>query len=92
MRQTEFLKLVDKVIELKMRAADKFIKETLEPFGDIGNPEKLIGKKYESWTQEDLMLLGTIYGPEPNELSRFIFKQEYKKLKELEAEGQYGTT
>jgi len=83
-KQTEFTKMVDDVVELKMKAVDKYIEEIIEPLGEIGNPEKLIGKPYEQWTPLDLQMLGRIYGPEPNELSKLIFKKEYAKLIELE--------
>jgi len=86
MKQTEFTKMVDDVVELKMKAVDKYIEEIIEPLGEIGNPEKLIGKPYEQWTPLDLQMLGQIYGPEPNELSKLIFKKEYAKLIELEKE------
>lgn len=86
MKETPFTEAVKEIIEFDLAVMDEFIKEEIEPLGDIGNPEKLIGKKYEEWTPQDKQMLAQIYGPEPNTLSNFIFKREYEKVKELEAE------
>ncbi len=86
MKETLQTKAIDRYIDLEMRVVDRFIKEFIEPLADIGNPEKLIGKKYEEWMPEDFQRLGQIYGAEPNALSRFIAKKEIGKLEILEAE------
>ena len=86
MKETILTKAIDRYIALEMKVIDRFIKEFIEPLGDIGNPEKLIGKKYEQWTPEDLQRLGQIYGAEPNPLSHLIVGKEYNKVKALEAE------
>lgn len=85
MKETHFTQAVDKLIERKMKALDIVIEEMLEPIGDVGSPEKLIGKPYEEWTQGDLQLLSSIYGTqEPNPLSDLIFRKAYENLMELE--------
>ena len=56
------------------------------PLEDVGNPEKLIGKKYETWDEADFQKLTAIYGGlEPNPLSNFIFKREYDKVLKAES-------
>ena len=87
MKETPFTRAVDEVIKLKLKAADAYIEEIIEPLSDVGNPEKLIGKKYEDWMPADRQLLARVYGTqEPNPLSNLIFNKEYKKVKELEEE------
>ncbi len=68
-----------------MKAVDRLIKEVIEPISDVGNPEQVIGKPYESWTPTDLIFLSKIYGTkEPNPLSNLIFRKKYAEVKELE--------
>lgn len=86
MKKDEFSKIIDEIIELKVRIADEFIKDVIEPLADIGDPEKLLGKPYEQWTPQDLQMLGSLYGEEPNPLSNLIFKKELEKVKQLEKE------
>jgi hypothetical protein len=70
-----------------MAAIDVIIEKYIDPLEDIGNPEKLIGKPYETWTPEDLQSLSKVYGvKEPNPLSDFIFNKKYKELQALKAE------
>lgn len=83
MKQRDFGELADEVIDFKLRIADRFIKEYIEPLLDVGSPEKLIKKKYEEWNDADRQMLSTIYG---DKLEDFIFNREYKKVKELEKE------
>jgi len=87
MKETQLTKIVAKLIEEDLAVMDEIVEEDIEALGDIGNPEKLIGKKYEEWTPQDLQMLGQVYGnQEPNRLSKFIFNKEYSKVKELEEE------
>ncbi|GAG79398.1 unnamed protein product [marine sediment metagenome] len=87
MKETPFTRAVDEVVELKLKAVDAYIEEVIEPLSDVGNPEKLIGKKYEDWTPVDRQLLIRVYGTnEPNPLSNLIFRKEYEKVLELEGE------
>jgi len=87
MKETQLTKIVAKLIEEDLAVMDEIVEEDIEALGDIGNPEKLIGKKYEEWTPQDLQMLGQVYGDqEPNRLSKFIFNKEYSKVKELEEE------
>ncbi len=87
MKETPLTLAVDEVIALKMKVVDEFIKSVAEPLGNIGNPEALIGKKYEDWTPLDIQLLGQIYG-EGNDtpLAKLIYKKARAELKILEAE------
>lgn len=87
MKQTELTEAIDKVIELKLKAADRLIEELIEPLADLGSPEDLIGKPFESWTPEELAMLVKIYGrEEPNLLSNLIFRKTYDRVKALEQE------
>jgi len=87
MKETQLTKIVAKLIEEDLAVMDEIVEEDIEALGDIGNPEKLIGKKYEEWTPQDLQMLGQVYGnQEPNRLSKFIFNKEYSKVQELEEE------
>ncbi len=56
----------------------------------ISKAEKLINKKYNQWTPQDIQALYGIYG---EDLQKFIFEKEYKNLKELESqEVKYANT
>ena len=90
MKEVDLSKAVDKVVAIKMEAVDKLIKDLVEPLADVGNPEKLIGKKYEDWTGEDFQTLSRIYGQgDDTPLARLVFDREYEKVKKLEeAEGE----
>jgi len=85
MKQTSLTKAIDKAVELKLKAVDKLLEELVEPLADVGNPEQLIGKPYEDWSQQDLAMLTSIYGQkEPSLLSNLIFRKKYAEVKELE--------
>ncbi len=71
----------EEVIALKLKAVDEWIENIVEPLADIGNPEKMIGKPYGTWTPEDLQTLYAIYG---KALEKFIFNKELKYIQELE--------
>jgi len=86
MKKTPFTNAIEEVVELKLKAADEYIDEVVEQIGDVGSPEKLIGKRYEEWTPQDLQMLSQIYGmEEPSPLSELIFRKSYKEVKEMEA-------
>ena len=87
MKHTQFTQAIDEVIDLKMRAIDIVLKELVEPLADVGNPEKLIGKKFSSWNESDLALLTKIYGAgEKSPLTDLIFRRKYEEVLALEAE------
>jgi hypothetical protein len=76
---------VKEVIDLKMEAVDKIVKEIIEPLRVTDNPEELIGKPYETWTAQDLQMLKSIYGEGNNTpLTNLIFKKTYERVVELE--------
>lgn len=76
---------VEKVVALKMLAIDKIVESLVEPLEDVGNPEKLIGKKFSDWSENDLQLLVRIYGSgEKTPLTNTIFNRTYERVKELE--------
>ncbi len=81
------IQVIDEVVELKLKAVDRIIEEFIDPIGEIGNPEKLIGKKYEEWNPQDVQRLSQVYGTgDDTPLSKLIFKRVYDKVKQLEAE------
>ena len=87
MKQTPLTMAIDRAIQIKLKAVDRLIKEMVEPLADVGNPEKLIGKKYEEWTPEDLNLLSKIYGTnEPNLLSNLLERKLIDEVMQLEKE------
>ena len=85
MKKTNLEKAMDKAIEVKLKAVDLLLEELIEPLDKLGSPEELIGKPYESWDAQDLMLLTQIYGASDNTpLSNLVFKEEYAKVLEAE--------
>ncbi len=86
MKDTPLTKAADEIIKLKMQAADDFIEEYIEPLSKVGDPESLLGKKYEDWTPQDLSLLQNVYVGEDTPLTRLIFRKSYTEVQELERE------
>jgi len=86
MKKDEFIKVTDETLTLLLEVADEYLEEITEQFEAVGNPEKLIGKPYETWTDQDRTLLSQVYGEEPNPLSRLIFNKEYEKVLTMEQE------
>ena len=87
MKSPMFVKAVEKAIEVKMEAVDKLIDNLIDPLADVGNPEKVMNKKYEDWTPEDLATAIKIYGQgEDTPLTRLIFNKTYEKVLKLEDE------
>ncbi len=86
-RGKRFDEAVKHVVALKIKAIDEFVEEFIDPIGDVGSPEKIIGKPYEEWNEFDLQQAVSIYGQvEPNPLSNLIFRKKFAEVKELEAE------
>lgn len=87
LRDTELTKLADEVVAEKMAAVDAVMQDLVEPLEAVGNPEKLIGKKYEDWTPLDMQLLTTVYGTgNDTPLAKLAIDKEYAKLLALEKE------
>lgn len=87
MKPSHLPKLIDEVVDIKLKAVDAFIEEVIEPLEQLGNPEELIGKPYEQWTPEDLQRLTFAYGTkEPNPLSNLVFRRALERVQRLEAE------
>jgi len=87
MGKNELTQMIDEVVKMKMDIVDEYIDEVVADIGDIGSPEKLIGKKYETWTPADLQTLAGIYGTgDDSPLGKLIFSKEYNKVLELEKE------
>jgi Txe/YoeB family toxin of Txe-Axe toxin-antitoxin module len=84
MKETPYTQMANEVIDLKLKAVDAVIEEVIDPIKDIGNPEKLLGKKYEEWSPAERQLLLRIYGTEDSPLRKLIFKKQYEEVKELE--------
>ncbi len=85
MKNTPFTTAVDEVVALKMRAVDEYIKEIIEPLGQVGSPETLIGKKYEEWTPVDLQLLSQVYGQgDDTPVAKLIAKKNIERVENLE--------
>lgn len=87
MKSMPLIEAMDRVIALQIKVMDRVVEDLIEPIADVGNPEKLIGKEYSSWTPQDLQLLTQIYGTqEPNALSDLIFRRKYEEVLALEEE------
>ncbi len=80
----EYTELVNEVIAFKLEAVKEYIAEKIGPIGDIGTPEKFIGKSVENWTPEDVMILSNLYGAEV--IKKAIVKREIERYHALKAE------
>lgn len=92
MKENLLQKAMDEIVAEELRAIESFLKEEVEPLGDFGNPEDLLKKPYEMWTPQDMALLGQIYGPEPNHLSKFIAGKEIDAMYAAEADAEAEVT
>ena len=79
----EWCKLVEKRVDIAKKRADVYIKKHIDPIARIDNPEKLLGKPYEQWTDEDMQKLRIVYVYSPEELDKFINKKEVDKIWQL---------
>lgn len=87
MKETTLTKITQEVIDLKLKAADEFIADVIEPLEKIGSPEVLLGKKYEDWTPLDIQLLSQVYGTgNETPLAKLIFNKSLEEVKKLESE------
>ena len=77
------IEIAKEEMEKVLSVLDEVIKEDIEPLLEMGNPETVIGKKYEEWGPSDLQQLGMIYG---DKLNDFIAKKQIKKMRALESE------
>jgi hypothetical protein len=84
MKQEDLIQSIDETLGLIVDVVDEYMMEIQEQLEVTINPEKLLGKPYELWTAQDKILLGQVYGPEPNPLSNLIFNKEYDKVLALE--------
>ena len=78
------ISLIDKVIEEKLDAADKFIESYIDPIADVGSPTDVVGKPYGEWNEQDWAKVSQAFDKE--KLEKFIFNKEFTKLQELEQE------
>ena len=88
-KQNIYTQALEEVIATKIKAADAYVEEIMEPLGDVGNPERLMGAPYEEWKDnpQALQYLASIYGEqEPNPLSELIFRKEIQTVRALEVE------
>jgi hypothetical protein len=86
MKETPYTRMVNEVIDAKLKAVDAVIEEIIDPIKDVGNPEKLLGKKYEEWSPAEKQLLLRIYGTGDNPLTKMVFNKEYEEVRNLEAQ------
>jgi len=84
-RKETYLKVVEEVSDMLMLAAEQWANEQAEFMADVKNPEKMIGKKYEDWTPEDLAWLGQAYQGSTI-LEGFIANKSIDEMLRLEAE------
>ena len=79
-------KLTDEIMAEWFDIVDEVVDEMMKPLVDLDNPEKIMGKKYDDWTEQDLQRAATVYQSQPDILNKFIAKKEIPKLYELEKE------
>lgn len=65
--------------ETQAVAFERFMQEYIEPMADVGTPERVIGKPYAEWTEEDMQMLAKVYGAG---LDSYMLSRELKAAKE----------
>lgn len=84
MIDTKFDISVERVMDTYIKAIDKYFEEEVDPMIEqISNPEKVIGKKFPLWTQNDLMMAFQIYQGMPEILNDFLFEQAYNEVETM---------
>ncbi len=76
--------VIAEMIEEDFAILDELIEEEIKPLSDLGDPEKLIGKKFEEWTPEDMALLEQIYANNPEALNKVVFDHTFQAMTEAE--------
>ena len=72
--------IVDTEIDRVLKVYDEFKKKEIDPLADVGNPEKIIGKPYGRWSDQDKQMLRQAYVYSPQDLEEFISKKEVDAL------------
>ena len=72
----DYCDLVEECVKKSKEMADAYIKKHIDPIADMGNPERIIGKPYKMWSEQDKQMLRQAYVYSPEELEEFIAKQE----------------
>ena len=83
MKDTNITEAVREVVAVRMKAVDEFIKEVVDPLENVGNPEKFLGKPWNTWTPQDMQILQGVYG---SQLEDFIAKKAITEMREHESE------
>ena len=80
-----------KIVKELWKEANEFIKEECDKIADVGNPEDLVHKPYERWTNQDMQNLQGIYVYDKKPLEEFIAKKEidnlFKSMKKTDSMG-----
>ncbi len=76
--------VIAEMIEEDLAILDELVEEEIKPLADLGDPEKLIGKKFEEWTPEDMALLEQIYASNPKPLNKVVFDNTFQAMTEAE--------
>ena len=86
-RRDKLIQTIDETLALLLDVADEYLDGITEQFENVGSPEKLIGKPYESWSPQDLQMMIGVYGTsDDSPLAKLIFREKYKEVLELEKE------
>jgi len=72
--------IVDTEIDRVLKVYGEFKKKEIDPLADVGNPEKIIGKPYGRWSDQDKQMLRQAYVYSPQDLEEFISKKEVDAL------------
>ena len=83
---TTIQQAIDKYIKLETEVAKQFMERYVEPIELVANPEKLMGRPFETWSPQDHMFLRTVYGKEPNAYSELVLTKEIQEVQALNEE------
>ncbi len=76
--------MITEMIEEDLALLDELIEEEIKPLADLGDPEKLIGKKFEEWTPQDMAFLEQVYANNPEPLNKVVFDHTFQAMTEAE--------
>lgn len=82
----DYDKITQQVVAVKLRAVEKLMDDLAGPLKELANPEKLMGRPYDTWTDADKAALRIVYGEGDNPLTNLIAEKEFERVKQLESE------
>ncbi len=74
-KETALTLAMQRYAEVVAKAIDRYRERYIEPLLDVGTPERVLGKPYQEWTEQDMQLLAQVFG---FDLDRYMARREVR--------------